>query len=142
MSLVQCTRRRGVRRVRPPGLVRAAGAFARRLSGGPGDLQDQPEHAYHDRGLHAYEHSFEIFYLASEPRQFVDEVILKHHDDYLYKLNHACMANCPTNRKLYSRIKSRVRKKYKVYPSAYANGSLVRQYKSAGGRYRSCSRKK
>ena len=52
------------------------------------------------------------------------------------------MANCPTNRKLYNRIKSKVRKNYKVYPSAYANGSLVKQYKKAGGGYRSCSKKK
>ncbi len=52
-----------------------AGPFAHRLSGGPGDLQDHPERAYYDRGLHAYEHSCETVYLASEPRHFVDEVI-------------------------------------------------------------------
>ena len=44
--------------------------------------------------------------------------------------------NIPTNKKLYSRIKAKVKRKFAVYPSAYANASLVRQYKKAGGRYR------
>ena len=38
--------------------------------------------------------------------------------------------NIPTNKKLYARIK------FKVYPSAYANAYLVREYKKAGGGYR------
>jgi len=44
--------------------------------------------------------------------------------------------NIPTNKKLYARIKAKVKRKFAVYPSAYANASLVRQYKKAGGRYR------
>ena len=44
--------------------------------------------------------------------------------------------NIPTNKKLYERIKAKVKRKFAVYPSAYANASLVRQYKKAGGRYR------
>ena len=44
--------------------------------------------------------------------------------------------NIPTNKKLYARVKAKVKRKFKVYPSAYANASLVKQYKAAGGRYR------
>jgi len=42
----------------------------------------------------------------------------------------------PTNKKLYSQIKSRIKKKYKVWPSAYASGALVKAYKKAGGGFR------
>ena len=42
----------------------------------------------------------------------------------------------PTNKKLYSSIKSRIKKKYKVWPSAYASGALVKAYKAAGGGFR------
>jgi len=41
----------------------------------------------------------------------------------------------PTNKALYSRVKSEAKKKFKVYPSAYANGWLVREYKKRGGKY-------
>ena len=44
--------------------------------------------------------------------------------------------NIPTDKKLYARIKAKVKRKFAVYPSAYANASLVKQYKAAGGRYR------
>lgn len=42
----------------------------------------------------------------------------------------------PTNSALYSRVKVAAKKKFKVYPSAYANGWLVREYKKRGGGYR------
>lgn len=42
----------------------------------------------------------------------------------------------PTNPSLYSRVKSEAKRKFKVYPSAYANGWLVRTYKKRGGGYR------
>ena len=42
----------------------------------------------------------------------------------------------PTNPKLYARVKVEARRKFKVYPSAYANGWLVKTYKKRGGRYR------
>jgi len=42
----------------------------------------------------------------------------------------------PTNKKLYNSIKARIKRKYKVWPSAYASGALVKAYKSAGGGYR------
>jgi hypothetical protein len=42
----------------------------------------------------------------------------------------------PTNKKLYSKIKSRVKSKFKVWPSAYASAAVVKAYKAAGGGYR------
>ena len=44
--------------------------------------------------------------------------------------------NIPTNSKLYARVKAAARRKFAVYPSAYANAWLVREYKKRGGRYR------
>ena len=46
----------------------------------------------------------------------------------------------PTNKKLYARVKAEAKRKFKVYPSAYANGWLVKTYKARGGRYRMGSR--
>ena len=42
----------------------------------------------------------------------------------------------PTNKKLYSSVKSRIKKKFKVWPSAYASAAVVKAYKAAGGGYR------
>jgi hypothetical protein len=42
----------------------------------------------------------------------------------------------PTNPALYARVKAEAKRKFKVYPSAYANGWLVKTYKQRGGRYR------
>lgn len=44
------------------------------------------------------------------------------------------------DRELYSRIKSQVKKEYKVWPSAYASGQLVQRYEKAGGRYKKDTR--
>lgn len=44
--------------------------------------------------------------------------------------------NVPNDPALYSRCKSEIKKKYDVYPSAYANAALVKLYKSRGGTYR------
>ncbi len=44
--------------------------------------------------------------------------------------------NVPTNKKLYARVKTAARRKFAVYPSAYANAWLVRTYKKRGGKYR------
>ena len=41
----------------------------------------------------------------------------------------------PKNPALYARVKSVAKKKFKVYPSAYANAWLVKTYKKRGGRY-------
>ena len=42
----------------------------------------------------------------------------------------------PKNAALYSRVKSEAKKKFKVYPSAYANAWLVKTYKKRGGTYK------
>jgi hypothetical protein len=41
--------------------------------------------------------------------------------------------NVPTNPSLWSRMKSRAKAKFDVYPSAYANGWASKEYKKAGG---------
>tara|TARA_Y100001938_G_scaffold138859_1_gene204948 strand:+ start:71 stop:244 length:174 start_codon:yes stop_codon:yes gene_type:complete len=41
----------------------------------------------------------------------------------------------PTNKALYNRVKAAAKRKFDVYPSAYANAWLVREYKKRGGRY-------
>jgi hypothetical protein len=42
----------------------------------------------------------------------------------------------PNNPALYSRVKSEAKKKFKVFPSAYASAWLVRTYKKRGGTYK------
>tara|TARA_X000001388_G_scaffold16501_3_gene10204 strand:+ start:210 stop:386 length:177 start_codon:yes stop_codon:yes gene_type:complete len=41
----------------------------------------------------------------------------------------------PKNPSLYARVKAEAKRKFKVYPSAYANAWLVRTYKKRGGTY-------
>lgn len=48
--------------------------------------------------------------------------------------------NVPTNPDLYARVKSEAKAKFDVYPSAYANAWLVREYKRRGGGYRTVKR--
>ena len=42
----------------------------------------------------------------------------------------------PANPSLYARVKAEAKRKFKVYPSAYANAWLVRTYKKRGGKYK------
>lgn len=44
--------------------------------------------------------------------------------------------NVPIDKGLYARVKAEAKRRFKVYPSAYANGWLVREYKKRGGKYR------
>ena len=39
------------------------------------------------------------------------------------------------NKALYSRVKSAAKKKFDVFPSAYASAWIVREYKKRGGTY-------
>jgi|694.fasta_scaffold00157_86 hypothetical protein len=48
-------------------------------------------------------------------------------------------ANKPTNPSLWSKAKSMAKSKFKVYPSAYANGWAVKWYNSKGGDWKSVS---
>lgn len=41
----------------------------------------------------------------------------------------------PMNIALYNRVKAEAKRKYKVWPSAYASGWLVQEYKKRGGKY-------
>ena len=41
----------------------------------------------------------------------------------------------PKNPSLYSRVKSEAKKKFDVFPSAYASAWIVRTYKNRGGTY-------
>ena len=45
------------------------------------------------------------------------------------------MKPSPSNKKLYNKVKSQAKKKFKVWPSAYASGWLVKEYKRQGGKY-------
>jgi hypothetical protein len=42
----------------------------------------------------------------------------------------------PTNPALYASVKAAAKRKFDVYPSAYANAWLVREYKKRGGKYK------
>ena len=44
-------------------------------------------------------------------------------------------APVPKNKALYARVKAAAKRKFDVYPSAYANAWLVREYKKRGGTY-------
>jgi hypothetical protein len=41
----------------------------------------------------------------------------------------------PTNPKLYNRVKAEAKKKFDVWPSAYASAWLTKTYKARGGKY-------
>jgi len=43
--------------------------------------------------------------------------------------------NVPVNSELYAKVKAEAKQKFDVYPSAYANGWLVQEYKRRGGKY-------
>lgn len=46
----------------------------------------------------------------------------------------------PTNKALYERVKREAKKRFKVWPSAYASGWLVKTYKQRGGKYKNTSK--
>lgn len=50
--------------------------------------------------------------------------------------------NAPTNPGLWAQAKSKARTKFKVYPSAYANGWASKWYKSKGGGWKKKGKKK
>jgi hypothetical protein len=57
------------------------------------------------------------------------------------KRNKRCKKkSVPVNKKLYNRLKNKIKARSKVWPSAYASGQLVRAYKTKGGTYK-CARK-
>ena len=68
--------------------------------------------------------------LNDKPRQHT------HQDTRKRRGRNVAKSPTPTNPKLWSRAKAEAKKKFKVYPSAYANSWLVREYKKRGGGYR------
>lgn len=42
----------------------------------------------------------------------------------------------PTNKNLYARVKAEAKKKFDVWPSAYASAWLTKTYKARGGKYK------
>ncbi len=48
----------------------------------------------------------------------------------------------PRNKKLYSQVVSSAKTKFKVWPSAYASGWVVQEYKRRGGTYAGSAKKK
>lgn len=50
----------------------------------------------------------------------------------------ASKENCPTDPQKWSYAKSQAKKKYDVYPSAYANGWAAKKYKELGGGWKKC----
>jgi len=49
------------------------------------------------------------------------------------KINLFVEKNVPTNPSKWAYYKAQAKKKFDVYPSAYANGWAAKQYKAAGG---------
>lgn len=45
------------------------------------------------------------------------------------------MVATPNDTKLYNRVKAEAKRKFNVWPSAYASGWLVKEYKRRGGTY-------
>ena len=42
----------------------------------------------------------------------------------------------PVNKKLYAMVLKKIKSKEKVWPSAYASGRVVKEYKKRGGKYK------
>ena len=68
--------------------------------------------------------------LSKFVKQAVQEVIAED------KLNLFVEKNVPTNPSKWAYYKAQAKKKFDVYPSAYANGWAAKQYKAAGGGWR------
>ena len=48
----------------------------------------------------------------------------------------------PTNMKLYNKVKAEAKRKFKVWPSAYASAWLTKTYKARGGKYSGTTKNK
>ena len=68
--------------------------------------------------------------LNDKPRQHT------HQDTKKRRGRNVAKSPTPTNPKLWSRAKAEAKKKFKVYPSAYANAWAAKWYKSKGGGWR------
>jgi len=71
--------------------------------------------------------------MFGEDLKLVDKILLEIEAEVLNE------KNVPTNPSLWSKMKSRAKSKFDVYPSAYANGWAAKEYKKAGGGWKSVS---
>jgi len=70
----------------------------------------------------------------------VEDLIEKKEPDY-DALHEGGDNSEPADKDLYSRVKAEAKAKFDVYPSAYANAWLVREYKARGGKYKAKTKK-
>lgn len=70
---------------------------------------------------------------ATKKRKGKKPIMTSHHN---LKEQYLEEKNVPKNKKLYAAVKAAAKKKFDVYPSAYANGWLVKEYKRRGGKYK------
>jgi len=66
----------------------------------------------------------------------VEELIEKEEKPDYAAVNVGGEGSEPADKELYNRVKEAAKKKFDVYPSAYANAWLTREYKKRGGTYR------
>ena len=71
--------------------------------------------------------------MFGEDLKLVDKILLEIEAEVLNE------KNVPTNPSLWSKMKARAKAKFDVYPSAYANGWAAKEYKKAGGGWKSVS---
>lgn len=62
--------------------------------------------------------------------------IVKTFDHLNEKLENLLEKNVPTNPQLWGKAKAQAKKKFKIYPSAYANAWAAKKYRSWGGSWR------
>lgn len=70
---------------------------------------------------------------------FMNETKGDNDEEYLneeYQIDES--KNCPTDPSKWSASKSSAKKKFDVYPSAYANGWAAKNYKAKGGGWKKC----
>ena len=80
-------------------------------------------------------------FLGTLENEFTDE-IYRYYDRHCSENNQLTEGNNkPTNPELWSRAKAAAKSKYKVYPSAYANGFASKWYKEHGGGWRTVKKK-
>lgn len=70
-----------------------------------------------------------------DEKQFLNRCGIKSLEE---KLNLFLEKNCPTDPGKWSASKSAAKRKFDVYPSAYANGWAAKNYKSKGGGWKTC----
>jgi hypothetical protein len=66
----------------------------------------------------------------------VEELIEKEEKPDYAAVNRGGEGSEPADKELYNRVKREAKEKFDVYPSAYANAWLVREYKKRGGTYK------